>query len=515
MATGVRRSARLAAKTQAGAGVCAPLASLPDKRLWVARAAAPARSQSARSDGRPATSRPRRQRQRRRHPSALSGLGIDDLPDEILWLILGDLTEPPWHASVAQVSHRWRDVVLAWAARFPRRSPMCPLTLRQSTMRAAINADARGVAVWLRDQCGCPMGPWAFGAALYSDYAWWVRWLRAPSPPCPWDPEALRHAVGLWHDGDLLPWMRTQPDPCPWHSKVCAAAAEIDSMRFWVPDREHAKRRPARGRRARGAKQPPLAHSARLAADTAGIHGTRILAWLRAQDPPCPWDEGTCSAAAWYADVGGFEVLRWLRAQDPPCPWDARTLTALAFRGTAEAFAWAYDQGAPCDSRAVYAAVSKGRLDLLALILDRRGDAKTPEGRAVWTSRVFGHIAYAKDPVAVGTWLSDVARCRVDDNTCTRLAEDNAVEALAWARARGFPLNAPYACYLAAGRGSIEALIWLRDVERIDVDTVRKAVDYIGYGVHRDAERVSKTLALLDSTWPDAGLRAARGIGAA
>ncbi|BCU03443.1 F-box incomplete domain containing protein [Pandoravirus japonicus] len=432
------------------------------------------------------------------------------MPDEILWLILGDFTEPPWHAAVAQVSRRWRGIVLAWAERFPRGSPMCPLTLRQSTMHAAINADARSVAVWLRDQCGCPMGPWAFGAARYRDYGWWVRWLRAPSPPCPWDPEALRHAVGLWGHGDLLQWMRAQPDPCPWHPKVCAAAAEIDSMRFSMPDRGHAKRRAARGRRVRVAKRPPLAHNTPLADDAVGNHRTPVLAWLRAQDPPCPWDEGTCSAAAWYADVGGSEVLRWLRAQDPPCPWDARTLTALAFRGTVEAFVWAYDQGAPCNGEVVHAAVSKGRLDLLTVILDRCGDAKTPKGRAVWTPRVFIHAAYAKDPVAVGTWLSDAALCRVDDGLCTRLAEKNAVEALAWARARGFPLNAPYACYGAAHHGSTEALVWLRDVERIGVDTVRKAVDYIGYAVHRDAKRISKTLALLDRTWPDAGLQAAR-----
>ena len=41
-----------------------------------------------------------------------------------------------------------------------------------------------------------------------------------------------------------------------------------------------------------------------------------VLQWLRAQDPPCPWDERTCACAA---EAGNVDVLQWLRAQDPPC----------------------------------------------------------------------------------------------------------------------------------------------------------------------------------------------------
>eukprot|EP00605_Chrysophyceae_sp_TOSAG23-4_P002601 GSChrysophyteH1.ASY1.ANO1.2872.1 assembled CDS len=40
---------------------------------------------------------------------------------------------------------------------------------------------------------------------------------------------------------------------------------------------------------------------------------------LRARDPPCPWDEETCHAAA---KGGHLHVLQWARSQDPPCPWD-------------------------------------------------------------------------------------------------------------------------------------------------------------------------------------------------
>ncbi|AGO83693.1 hypothetical protein psal_cds_189 [Pandoravirus salinus] len=500
MTAQVRRSARLAAKVGTDAGVGSLLVALPDKRPL--RANASRRSVGARQQHASRPTTVGRRRPRRRHSDVWPRLDVDDLPDEILWLVLGDFTEPPWHAAVAHVSRRWRGIVLAWAARFERGSLQCPLTLRQSTMRTAIRSNARSVAVWLRDQCGCPMGPWAFDSARCCDYAWWVRWLRAPSEPCPWDPTALRYAVSILDDGNLLRWMRAQPDPCPWHPSVCAAAAEIDSMRFSVRDRTHVERK-RRGRRR--AIDSATTQTNDGASPGAGIHGTRTLAWLRAQDPPCPWDESTCAAAAWYADMGGFKVLRWLRAQDPPCPWDKHTLTALVFRGTVDTFVWAYDRGAPCDESVLCTAVSKGRLDLLAAVLDRCGDATTPKGRAMWTPRVFVQIAYADDAVALGTWLLGVASCRVDGALCSRLAQCDKVDALAWARARGFALDAPYACYMAAAHGATAALAWLRDVERVDVDTVRDGVRYATYG---DARRVSAALSLLDLYWPNANLQA-------
>lgn len=52
-----------------------------------------------------------------------------------------------------------------------------------------------------------------------------------------------------------------------------------------------------------------------------------VLQWLRAQVPPCPWNEHTCYSAA---NNGHLEVLKWLRSQDPPCPMNDLTIhTAL------------------------------------------------------------------------------------------------------------------------------------------------------------------------------------------
>jgi hypothetical protein len=41
----------------------------------------------------------------------------------------------------------------------------------------------------------------------------------------------------------------------------------------------------------------------------------QIVQWLRAQDPPCPWDSGAVTAAA---ENGHLQIVQWLRAQDSP-----------------------------------------------------------------------------------------------------------------------------------------------------------------------------------------------------
>lgn len=49
----------------------------------------------------------------------------------------------------------------------------------------------------------------------------------------------------------------------------------------------------------------------------------KILRWLRAQDPPCPWDEETISNAVMYEN---YKMVEWLRAQEPPCPWSEKII---------------------------------------------------------------------------------------------------------------------------------------------------------------------------------------------
>ena len=46
------------------------------------------------------------------------------------------------------------------------------------------------------------------------------------------------------------------------------------------------------------------------------LNSVGTLAFLRNQDPPCPWDESTCRAAATggLRSLGHPEVLKWLRS---------------------------------------------------------------------------------------------------------------------------------------------------------------------------------------------------------
>ena len=66
--------------------------------------------------------------------------------------------------------------------------------------------------------------------------------------------------------------------------------------------------------------------------EVAAEHGQlAALRWLRAPERaggPCPWNAETSRFAA----VGGhLGVLQWARAQDPPCPWDEGTCSCLLY----------------------------------------------------------------------------------------------------------------------------------------------------------------------------------------
>ena len=66
-----------------------------------------------------------------------------------------------------------------------------------------------------------------------------------------------------------------------------------------------------------------------------------LLQWLRAQDPPCPWDAYPCASTCIAAvERGDLAMLQWLRAQDPPCPWDANVGHEAAWGGHLAILQW-------------------------------------------------------------------------------------------------------------------------------------------------------------------------------
>jgi hypothetical protein len=66
----------------------------------------------------------------------------------------------------------------------------------------------------------------------------------------------------------------------------------------------------------------------------AASRGLEQLRWLRLIG--CPWDAGTCAAAAW---VGQLAVLQWARADG--CPWDRYTCARAAEGGHLSVLQWA------------------------------------------------------------------------------------------------------------------------------------------------------------------------------
>jgi hypothetical protein len=66
---------------------------------------------------------------------------------------------------------------------------------------------------------------------------------------------------------------------------------------------------------------PPDEYACRYAA----CKGRRdVIELLRAHG--CPWGDACC----WAARKGHWGLVRWMRAQDPPAPWDAAEMERIA-----------------------------------------------------------------------------------------------------------------------------------------------------------------------------------------
>jgi hypothetical protein len=74
----------------------------------------------------------------------------------------------------------------------------------------------------------------------------------------------------------------------------------------------------------------------------------------------CPWEEETCSNAAWGGHLG---VLQWARQNG--CPWNAGTCAVAAKRGHLEVLQWARQNRCPWDRWTCMYAARGGHLEVL------------------------------------------------------------------------------------------------------------------------------------------------------
>jgi hypothetical protein len=154
-----------------------------------------------------------------------------------------------------------------------------------------------------------------------------------------------------------------------------------------------------------------------------------VLRWLRAQDPPYPWDAHTCHAAARRGHLG---VLRWLRAQDPPCPWSKLTCSAAATSGHLDVLRWLRAQDPPCpwDDDACFAAARAGNLDVLQWL-------RAQDPPCLWDEETCVAAARAGN-LYVLRWLrAQSPPCPWDKAACMAASEDADVAAWIEGQASG------------------------------------------------------------------------------
>jgi hypothetical protein len=154
-----------------------------------------------------------------------------------------------------------------------------------------------------------------------------------------------------------------------------------------------------------------------------------VLRWLRAQDPPCPWDEMACAFAA---QNGHLNVLKWLRSQDPPCPWNQIACTYAAEKGYLEVLQWMRAQVPPC-----------------------------PWG--VWTCIRAAEKGYLE----VLQWMrAQVPPCPWEEQVCLVTARNGHLNVLQWVRAQDPPCPWISELCLQYGTNKVRTWIWIQQKQR-------------------------------------------------
>nr|UMO79847.1 F-box domain containing protein [Pandoravirus aubagnensis] len=147
-------------------------------------------------------------------------VGIDDLPDEILAMILASV-EPLMRPVLPFVSPRWRDVFADIIARRSRdkptrrmeRYPASYTALAGANYAAALaGAGYTDTLMWAQ-KIGCPCDKRVCSEAAGEGH--FALLARARYRGCPWDEETCFSAAGRGHT-DILVWATN--NGCPWDS---------------------------------------------------------------------------------------------------------------------------------------------------------------------------------------------------------------------------------------------------------------------------------------------------------
>ncbi|AGO83656.1 Ankyrin repeat domain containing protein [Pandoravirus salinus] len=410
---------------------------------------------------------------------------MDDLPDEIIALVLASLPCAIVRGAALLVCRRWQRIALDTSA-IGRRSCLDPTAgsckasqcvdaARHGHLDCLAYARSRGRR-WNRETCrraaegghlaclayarrhGCPWDQSACENAAAGGHIHVLKWLHANG--CSWSSRTC-DAVAYAGHLDCLRYLHEHG--CPWDYWTCAYAAaqgHLDCLTYahangcalvevagkWAATGGHLD------------CMIFLADKGVLAADTcthaASSGNVACLAW--AHERGFAWDALTCAAAA---ERGSLECLVYARDRD--CPWDSATLTKGVRRGHADIVCYAIRHGCPRDDAACLDdAVWCGNVDVLRLLLD------------------------------AGVRLTIEAVC---------LAARHGRQAiLAEAHRRGFADHQGDVCYAAAVGGQLDNLKWAHECgwawggmrtcqAAIDRDTIELTEYVERHGCHCDA----------------------------
>ncbi len=260
----------------------------------------------------------------------------------------------------------------------------------------------------------------------------WLLFTDSPEGHCTWGCDLLGK-IARHHGLPALEWVDAHwqfTEEC-WISDILKAAAEKGDqpMAEWL--RAH---------------DPPAPWDASVCIAAVQRGDISMLSWLRSQNPPCPWDKEVCKAAA---DCYDFSMLAWLRGQDPPCPWDESLTEAAAADRNLQMLQWLRAQEPPCpwSPGTCAAAVRAGQLEILIWL--RSQDPPCP-----WDETCATMAAHQAD-LKILLWIHDNLGLQQAGTTleCMRIAaRQGNLSMLEWLSSRGVPLTGEL--YIAAAERS-------------------------------------------------------------
>ena len=151
-----------------------------------------------------------------------------------------------------------------------------------------------------------------------------LKWISNTYPEKDWIPIVCSDATKQSHL-HILKWLHSQNLFYNWDELSCEIASEKGDLKIlkWLIDNNYE------------VDMLNISYEAKL---NGYVH---ILEWLQTLGYVINYDEYTCMLAI---DFGHFHLLKWLKAQNPPCPWNKQDCIEKASQKSQEIVAWIMEQ---------------------------------------------------------------------------------------------------------------------------------------------------------------------------